>query len=478
MLFMQLNAICSAMVASWVGSFLFSIILNLTNAWLVYILVLLLQKKRLIALITSLIFLVHPFLWWGLGDGSSQQRGLFLSFFLLAFILFERSTTPKRINYLNSLALFLLALLFSPGAVILPFLLLLYDYHFIVPQETQGSLNRWKKYYPFFEVLGLFLALKYILFAPSLIPASEPPDFLVSIANIPAIFLYCLALSPDLIPQVSGASEISLLKYLLSAAGVALFISGSIKLYRFSRVLSFVSLWFFLSLVSTLYLTPSPVEPQSYYLPVVAVSWSIGWLLAELWSARYGFMKYLACLFLFFIMAFYLESDIPYNEAVIIPRPESRQFVSPDLADYHFFLAYAYQRVGKYTQAIKENNLALRLNPRAIHPHLNLGVIYAQLGEHDRAIKELQEVLKVFPYHLYALNWLGDVYKKLGKWEKAKEQYLLAIMYDPDDVVARNNLGVIYLREEKPVEAKLHFQHVLTIDPTDPVAKEYLRIMK
>lgn len=128
-------------------SFLFSILLNLINAWLVYTLVFLVQKRRSIAIITGIIFLVHPFLWSGLGEGSSQQKGLFLSFFLLAFIFFD----TKRIYYLNSLFLFLLALLFSREALILPFLMLLYNYHF--SEHEEGLL---KKYLPFLKSWGCF----------------------------------------------------------------------------------------------------------------------------------------------------------------------------------------------------------------------------------------------------------------------------------------------------------------------------------
>lgn len=445
-------------------SFLFSILLNLINTWLVYILVFLVQKRRSRAIITAIIFLVHPFLWSGLGEGSSQQKGLFLSFFLLAFIFFD--TNP--LYYLNSLSLFLLALLFSREALILPFLMLLYNYHFSEHEEAPL-----KKYLPFFEVLGLFLAFQYIFFAPSLIPVSRANDILTTISYIPATLLYCFTLTPGL----STSAEISLFEYLFYGAIALFFILASIKLYRLSRELSFISLWFFLSLSCTIYLTLS-WEPHNYYLPLVGASWFAGWVLFQLWSCRYLFIKCLAFLSFFSITGFYLIANTVQSKQPIMFKPEARPFISPDLADYHFFLAHLYEQEGDYTQALKENNLALRLNPSAVHPHLGLGIVYNKLGQYDQAIKELQEVLKVFPYHLYALNWLGDIYKKLGKWEKAKEQYLKAIIFDPDDVVARNNLGAIYLREGNPAEAKLHFQRVLKIDPSDGVAKTFLQMME
>lgn len=131
----------------------------------------------------------------------------------------------------------------------------------------------------------------------------------------------------------------------------------------------------------------------------------------------------------------------------------------------HNNLGLAYDRIGKYEEAIKELNEALRLNPGYIEVHNNLGVTYDRMGRHEDAVNELKEALKLNPNYAEALCNLGNIYACSGNYEEAVEKLKEALRINPELAIAHNNLGNIYALQKRSEEEIKEFKEALRINP-------------
>jgi tetratricopeptide (TPR) repeat protein len=131
----------------------------------------------------------------------------------------------------------------------------------------------------------------------------------------------------------------------------------------------------------------------------------------------------------------------------------------------HNNLGLAYDRIGKYEEAIKELNEALRLNPDYIEVHNNLGVTYDRMGMPEEAVKELKKALKLNPNYTEALCNLGNIYASSGRYEEAAGELQEALRINPELALAHNNLGNIYALQKRNEEAIQEFKETLRINP-------------
>ncbi|MCZ7400350.1 MAG: tetratricopeptide repeat protein [Candidatus Methanoperedens sp.] len=131
----------------------------------------------------------------------------------------------------------------------------------------------------------------------------------------------------------------------------------------------------------------------------------------------------------------------------------------------HNNLGLAYDRIGKYEEAIKELNEALRLNPDYIEVHNNLGVTYDRMGMPEEAVNELKEALKLNPDYTEAHCNLGNIYARSGRYEEAAGELQEALRINPELAIAHNNLGNIYALQRRNEGAIQEFKEALRINP-------------
>ncbi len=131
----------------------------------------------------------------------------------------------------------------------------------------------------------------------------------------------------------------------------------------------------------------------------------------------------------------------------------------------HNNLGLAYDRIGKYEEAIRELNEALRLNPDYIEVHNNLGVTYDRMGMPEEAVNEIKEALKLNPDYTEAHCNLGNIYARSGRYEEAAGELQEALRINPELAIAHNNLGNIYALQKRNEEAIKEFREALRINP-------------
>ena len=112
------------------------------------------------------------------------------------------------------------------------------------------------------------------------------------------------------------------------------------------------------------------------------------------------------------------------------------------IAETHTFLGWAYSILGRYEEAIRECERAIRLDPEFGNPYNDIGAYLIQLGRPAEAIPWLEKAAaskryasRCFPY----VN-LGRVYERLGRWQQALAAYREAVRLSPDFPVAQTSL--------------------------------------
>jgi len=131
----------------------------------------------------------------------------------------------------------------------------------------------------------------------------------------------------------------------------------------------------------------------------------------------------------------------------------------------HNNLGLAYDKIGRYGEAIEELHAALCLDPDYIEVHNNLAVTYHKMGMTSEAEKELTEAIRQNPGYLEAHCNLGNIYSTQGRLEEALFELNAALGMNPDNAGVHNNLGNIYALQKRNQEAINEFMEALRIDP-------------
>jgi protein O-mannosyl-transferase len=131
----------------------------------------------------------------------------------------------------------------------------------------------------------------------------------------------------------------------------------------------------------------------------------------------------------------------------------------------HNNLGYILAAKGRNTEAIKQYQQALELNPNFSDCANNLGTVYLHQGQLDNALGYYQQALTINPGFAEVHNNLGILLTKQGKTTEAIEHYRKAIELKPDRAEFYNNLGNLLTTQGHTAEAAPLFQKALGVDP-------------
>jgi protein O-GlcNAc transferase len=130
-----------------------------------------------------------------------------------------------------------------------------------------------------------------------------------------------------------------------------------------------------------------------------------------------------------------------------------------------FSQALAFHRGGRLEEA--ENNYLQILEVQSDHfdsLHL-LGVVFFQRGSHAEAVRQIDVALKVNPKVASAHNNRGNALQGLERLDEALESYDRAIALEPDYAEAFNNRGNALQRLKRPDESVASYDKALALRP-------------
>jgi len=136
----------------------------------------------------------------------------------------------------------------------------------------------------------------------------------------------------------------------------------------------------------------------------------------------------------------------------------------------HNNLGLAYDKIGRFDEAIEELKAALNLSSDYVEVHNNLGVTYDKMEMPDEAEIELREAIRMNPEYLEARCNLGNIHALENRVTEAITEFLAALEIDPKYIPARLNLANIYYESGRHEEALKEFNEALSLDPNLPEA--------
>ncbi len=131
----------------------------------------------------------------------------------------------------------------------------------------------------------------------------------------------------------------------------------------------------------------------------------------------------------------------------------------------HIYLATAYERMGRFSQAIAVYEDALKTGAATDQIYSRLGKDYLREGRIGKAAEAMARAAEINPTDADNLRNLGTAYLQLGRAGDAEKTFKVITVQNKNYAAAYNGLGLVAVRRGNAEAARENFQHALQLDP-------------
>lgn len=485
------------------GFHLTSLLWHLLNvAQVILLLDLLFQRPRL-SLAAGLIFALHPVQTEAVSWISSRGDLMYVAFGLAMFIFHYRFRTSQR-TYLLGLSLLslVLALLSKETAVVLPILLMLYDWLFKNQGKLKALLAGWKTYLPFLTLLAVYLiARRLALGRVSQCPYWGDSLWTTIFTMFRAALDYVRLLFLPLWLRVDYVYDLSTSLLDWRVLGSLAMLGGiSFLAWRDanrSKFLTFGWLWLVIGLLPVSNLLPltAIMAERFLYLPLAGFAVWAGNHLSRI-AKREMFLAVLLALALP-MAGLTVRRNIEWQEPEKFWRTEVERSPGSYIARGNLGNIYLQQgdlaaaereyrraveldstydnalsgmaiacvRAGRLDEAEHFAGRCLAYNPHASGALLTMGISRAAQGQLDSAEAWFSRAVKANPADEKAWANLGAICRQRGDWERAEAAYQRALLIKPRDHELQAGLGAALAGQGDIGRARKAWQKSLEINP-------------
>jgi len=441
-----------------------------------------LESNRIIALLASLLFAVHPVNVEAVTWISSRKYGLLALFYFASFYFYIKHSEKGRYHrmyYPLSIVSYILSLLSSPFSVTLPAILFLYDYCRIRDVNLYNIIkSRLLSYLPYIvlSISQFIILLNSFTTAPGSVPAIKSHEM----NNIFYTFLTMLRVLYNYIKNLLfpfwlnnmyvDHTSTSIFEYKVILPLLVIFLLIGILFFQVradNKVNLFCLGWFVLTWLPVSNIIPISTKMADRYLYLPAVGLFLLFSLSvyntsHRWFSRKAkqFVTVPVIAFLIFSLS-YLSIDRNRVWANSQTLWEDSLRKAPAYWVPHMNLGLTMAQQGKIEEAIFYYRESLRLNPNSVHTHNNLGVVLLERGQIGDAIGHYVAALRLQSDYAETYNNLGVALFRLGDFDKAIAHYREALRLDPNFGKAYNNLGNALAEQGRFAEAISHYSKAL-----------------
>ncbi len=489
-----------------------AMLIHIICSILVYYIFLNILKKWRLSLFGALLFAAHPIHTEAISFITASFDQIAIIFLLSSFLLYIKKKNKSSIFF------YLLAALSSEIAIVLPFLIILYDFTFRLKPTKKNFKKQVKKYLPYIIIFVVFLLIRFFLIK---VIGRVDLDGLgwgygLRVLSMPKIiFKYVLLMLWPLnlsvkhyIPISGSIFDFSLL---IPIVLLLTLVFLSIKLYKNHKIIFFSIWFFFISLLPVSNIIPiQRLMTEAYlYLASIGFVLLLGFLISKIPSLdkKNKNLKIIS-------LAVFIVIIIAYSFIVIDRNKDWKDEqtlwertveVNPNSATAYNNLGFIYQEKGEYNKAGESFLRSIELNPNRALTHYNIGVLYGKLNAVNQSIQAYEKAVELDPMLLGAHINLGIMYDNTGRFEEAYDEYVKALDIDSGfevyvnlgnhfdrlkeydkaienyekaieintyDAVVHYNLGVVYLKRNEFDKAKDEFFIALQINPKFYLAEE------
>jgi tetratricopeptide (TPR) repeat protein len=477
------------------GYHIVNLLLHVANGILLYFLIMITagyldhtdkKKTGLVALFSSLIFIVHPVQTESVTYIVSRSVLLSTFFFLLGIILFTKAVgTEGKRKILYITALFITSLLGIASReefFIFPVMLILYDLYFISKQDIKEVLRNYKIHLLVISTLGyvlyIVLSHNYGEHAGFGVKSFTPLEYLMTQFNVhwTYIRLLFLPISQNLDYDYPIAKTLFELPTFISFIGYTGLWGTGIYLYRKKPVISFCILWFVIALFPTSGFMPiiDVIFEHRLYLPSMGafIALTSAVFLSTYRNSysliRMVFIPLLTSIVIVFAIATYTR-NVVWQDDLSLWQDTMKK--SPEKARPYFGLGVAYNNLGNIHSdernldlALQMYQTALNLKPDYAEAYYNIGNIHSDGRNLDLALQMYQTALNLKPDYAEAYYNIGTVYEKQGRLDDAMNSYIRAVSINPDMSKSYHNIGYLKYKNGNYEEAIQYFKKAVKKD--------------
>jgi len=450
----------------------------------VYFLVKRLSGDQLVAMLSGLVFSVHPAHVESVSWISGIPDPLSAIFYVPSFLWYVCYRETGKRKYLGaSLAAYGLAALCKETPLALPLALCVWE--LARSKNKPGLGNRLPELgrilIPYGVVGALYLALRFSVLGR--ISWKHPfmahtPDSAIWM-TVPYVLVNYLKhlIAPFYLSLIYGTSFVTSSadpKFLIPSA---LLLGLVIILWTYRRKID-AQVWVALGLIVAPLLPVLNLKVFHYeyiiqdrylYLPSIGFCYLIGILIFKLWRKRPPIgIATAATVLIAFGASTILQNRIWHDSAALWQRAI---YYAPSSWSTHYNLGLAYLNL-KQDQAAQDQLVeAFQLNPREPNILNNLALSKANLGDREGAIANLRDALRLDPRMLEAHNNLGAFLYEQGLLTEAQHEFSVVLATDPSSTSARFNMARMLAATGNHEAAIREFQSVLKMDPNDVPAR-------
>ena len=439
------------------------------------------------ALLTALIFAVHPVQTDAVTYLSGRRDVLCGLFYLLGFWAFLNYRKNGRGRHLLlALGAYAASVASKEMGVTLPALFLVHDLMAGMdrpppPTSTGAALRSWWRrhrwfYAAFFMGGGAYAAYTILLSNPSHAPGYHGGSLLnnfLTVAKVQAHYLKLLGFPRTLNADYSynafpAAHSILEPAVLVSLLALFALLGGVLWLARRDKLYLFCWLWFVVTLLPVSQIIPHHELLAEHYLYLPLIGFALAAARAAQTALRHPRWRHGA------VIAAVAVALVLLAVRTTIRNRDWRDDLTlwtktvataPECARARNNLGRALTVSGRPREALDQLRAALRIKPRYPEAYANLGVACGALGLTEQARGYLTQALALNPQFAEAHYNLGVSHATAGDLEAAAGAFTEAVRLNPGSASARFNLALALIKLGRPDEAREHLQQVLALAP-------------
>lgn len=489
-----------------IGYRIHSLLLHLLNVMLVFLFVKKLSKKSSIAIFSALIMAIHPMHIESVIWISERKDVLFVLYFLLSLLFYQKSNASKKYIYPALCYLFFLfSLLAKPTAVILPLALVLVDY---VNDRKIMFKQLTRKTHLFLTALLFGLINIKAQNSIEIIQPLSDNFNLFQLVTIP-VYAFSYYITQFFVPVGIAAkhfypeiiNEQIAWYYYLGWFWMLVFGAIVIK-FRKNVLVVFGSLFYIIGIILVLKIIPTGndiVSDRYSYLSYIGISVLFGILINSCLSGyKNKKMEYfLLTVFAIYFGIFTLSNVSNWKNEIAIWTQVIKLY--PESALSYHYRGLAYSSHAQFDEALYDFNKAIGYSPNMhsaynnrglvklklkdesgalydfsttisidstnLDGYLNRGILYFIREEYDKAIPDLLKCKELDSLFFYTDNKLAIAYYKTNKFTKAIDLFYTIYKQDTVDFINLNYLANSYVRIENYESAIFYFDKILKLQP-------------
>ncbi len=148
--------------------------------------------------------------------------------------------------------------------------------------------------------------------------------------------------------------------------------------------------------------------------------------------------------------------------------------LNADDLEAHLSLAFAYQQVERYDDALAQYDFVLERTPADTAALFNKGVVLRALGRDDEAESVWWDALEADPGHILAAKSLGELYADKGEYRSLVEAVRPVVQQHESSADLQYLMGLAYEHLGNPQWARARYELALKYYPDMKEAREGL----